>query len=204
MTVTGNGQTPTLALTVEIAEPSRFRKTLLRHRTGFLSSDGMEERVGALAQKGETSRITDHAAPFAAADFLDDAEPLQIGERGIDRGGRQACLLSELVGRQIGVLPKRIAAADAMADQPAGSRVVTVSTCLRDDGWRELAVRDQGPGLAAAVAADPFRPFATTKPQGLGLGLSICRTIVQAHAGTLAFDAPVRRGARVVLALPPP
>jgi signal transduction histidine kinase len=95
-------------------------------------------------------------------------------------------------------------AADAMADQPAGSRVVTVSTSPRDDGWRELAVRDQGPGLAAEVAADPFRPFATTKAHGLGLGLSICRTIVQAHGGTLAFDDTVRRGARVVLALPPP
>lgn len=95
-------------------------------------------------------------------------------------------------------------AADAMADQPAGSRIVTVSTSPRDDGWRELAVRDQGPGLAAAVAADPFRPFATTKPHGLGLGLSICRTIVQSHGGTLAFDDTARRGARVVLALPPP
>ena len=95
-------------------------------------------------------------------------------------------------------------AADAMADQPLGTRVVTVSTSPRDDGWRELAVRDQGPGLAVEVAADPFRPFATTKPQGLGLGLSICRTIVQAHGGTLAFDDTVRRGALVVLALPPP
>jgi C4-dicarboxylate-specific signal transduction histidine kinase len=95
-------------------------------------------------------------------------------------------------------------AADAMADQPAASRIVTVSTSARDDGWRELALRDEGPGLAAEVAADPFRPFATTKPNGLGLGLSICRTIVQAHGGTLAFDGAVRRGACAVLALPPP
>ena len=65
-------------------------------------------------------------------------------------------------------------------------------------------MRDQGPGLAAAVAADPFRPFVTTKPGGLGLGLSICRTIVQAHGGTLAFDPGVTRGAQAVLALPPP
>lgn len=95
-------------------------------------------------------------------------------------------------------------AADAMAAQPAASRVITISTGVRDDGWRELEVRDEGPGLDPAVAEDPFRPFATTKANGLGLGLSICRTLVQAHGGALAFDPGVREGARVVLALPPP
>jgi signal transduction histidine kinase len=95
-------------------------------------------------------------------------------------------------------------AADAMADQPIETRVVTVTTRRRDDGWRELAVEDRGPGLPAETAADPFRPFATTKATGLGLGLSICRTIVQGHRGTLAFDPGRTRGARVVLALPPP
>lgn len=95
-------------------------------------------------------------------------------------------------------------AADAMADQPAGARVMTISTIRRSDGWRELVVRDLGCGLCEAVAADPFRAFVTTKANGLGLGLSICRTIIQAHGGTLAFDDTVTRGARVVLALPPP
>lgn len=95
-------------------------------------------------------------------------------------------------------------AADAMAGQPAASRRMTISTRLRGDGWRELSVRDHGPGLDAAVAADPFRPFATTKAAGLGLGLSICRTIAQSHGGTLEFDRTVTDGARAVLALPPP
>jgi signal transduction histidine kinase len=95
-------------------------------------------------------------------------------------------------------------AADAMADQPPGSRRILVATRTREDGWRELQVQDLGPGLAAAVAEDPFRPFATTKPGGLGLGLSICRTIVEAHGGTLGFDGDAREGATVILALPPP
>lgn len=95
-------------------------------------------------------------------------------------------------------------AADAMAGEPAPRRTMTISTRRRADGWRELAVQDHGPGLDPAVAQDPFRPFATTKAQGLGLGLSICRSIVQAHGGALAFDAGTPEGARVVLALPPP
>jgi signal transduction histidine kinase len=95
-------------------------------------------------------------------------------------------------------------AADAMADQPPASRRIVVATRAREDGWRELRVQDAGPGLAPAVADDPFRPFATTKPGGLGLGLSICRTIVEAHGGTLGFDGDAREGATVILALPPP
>lgn len=95
-------------------------------------------------------------------------------------------------------------AADAMAAQPAATRVVTIASRLRADGWRELSVRDAGPGLDPAIAGDPFQPFVTTKPTGLGLGLSICRTIVQSHGGTLAFDAAATGGARAVLALPPP
>ncbi|TPE46944.1 sensor histidine kinase [Amaricoccus solimangrovi] len=100
-------------------------------------------------------------------------------------------------------------AADAMADLPAPRRVITIATRARADGWRELSVRDRGPGLAAEVAADPFRPFATTKTHGLGLGLSICQTIAEAHGGTLRFEDPgagggTGGGARAVLALPAP
>lgn len=102
------------------------------------------------------------------------------------------------------VLNLLLNAADAMASQPPAARVVTLAVTVRGDGWRELAVTDRGKGLAPSVADDPFRAFVTTKPAGLGLGLSICRAIVQAHGGTLAFDRQFPGGARVVMALPPP
>lgn len=95
-------------------------------------------------------------------------------------------------------------AAEAMAGQPEGRRRITVTTRVRADDWRELTLSDLGPGLPAEIAANPFRPFATTKATGLGLGLSICRTIVQGHRGTLQFDTTVAEGTRAVLALPPP
>lgn len=94
-------------------------------------------------------------------------------------------------------------AADAMAGQRIGTRSMTITTRLRDDGWREVSVRDNGPGLEPALG-DPFRPFATTKADGLGLGLSICRTIARSHGGTLIFDPQAQGGACVILALPPP
>jgi phosphoketolase len=77
-------------------------------RTGFLPSSGSGERVGALAQDCEIPPVTENAAPFSAGDLLDNAGPFQIGERRIDRGGRESRLLDELVGRQIGILLKQI------------------------------------------------------------------------------------------------
>lgn len=95
-------------------------------------------------------------------------------------------------------------AADAMGGLEPGDRRMSIETRLRSDGWRELAVRDGGPGLSPEMLEGAFRPFRTTKSGGLGLGLSICRTISEAHGGTLDFDAAVNPGARVVLALPAP
>ena len=94
-------------------------------------------------------------------------------------------------------------AADAMAEQPPETRRLTLETALRPDGRRQLTVADAGPGLPEAVRDDPFRPFVTTKVDGMGLGLSISRTIVDAHRGELRF-AQAKTGARAILVLPAP
>ena len=65
-----------------------------------------------------------------------------------------------------------------------------------------LAVRDHGPGLTPAVEAHLFDTFFTTKPQGLGLGLSICRTIVESHGGRLWPENEPDGGLTMRVALP--
>jgi two-component system sensor kinase FixL len=70
-------------------------------------------------------------------------------------------------------------------------REIVISTKRAGDDAIEIEVADSGPGLAPAVADRLFQPFVTTKPGGLGIGLSICRSIVDAHGGKLwARDNP--------------
>lgn len=75
-------------------------------------------------------------------------------------------------------------AVDAMIDHEGRERGITVRTS-HDGTSVKVAVRDHGPGLTAEAEAHLFDTFFTTKPQGLGLGLSICRTIVESHGGRL-------------------
>src|SRR4029077_5410652 len=92
---------------------------------------------------------------------------------------------------------------DAMAETPPAHRRVTISTKVRAADV-EVSVRDTGTGLPAQIKGTLFTPFVTTKAHGLGIGLVIARTIVDAHGGTIdahnnpeggaTFTVTLRRG----------
>jgi two-component system sensor kinase FixL len=65
-------------------------------------------------------------------------------------------------------------------------RELVVSTVSAQDNMIEISVADTGTGIAPEVSAQLFQPFITTKRQGMGVGLSISRTIVEAHGGSIA------------------
>jgi C4-dicarboxylate-specific signal transduction histidine kinase len=84
------------------------------------------------------------------------------------------------------VLNLALNAIDAMAQVSDRPRVLVIRTEHAAQGGVGVTVEDTGIGLDSAIAGHIFEPFYTTKPDGLGLGLSICRTIVEVHGGRLA------------------
>ena len=92
-------------------------------------------------------------------------------------------------------------AVEAMAGDD-GARVLQLTSEVDDAGDVLLAVRDSGPGLDPQSATRLFEAFYTTKPDGMGMGLAICRSIVEAHGGRLSAAANEPRGAVFQLTLP--
>jgi PAS domain S-box-containing protein len=92
-------------------------------------------------------------------------------------------------------------AIEAMSGMSDGPRELLISTANSDPGVL-VSVRDSGPGLTPESVERLFESFYTTKPGGLGMGLSICRSIVEAHDGRLWAGANLPRGASFQFALP--
>ncbi len=81
------------------------------------------------------------------------------------------------------------------AMQESGRRELVVATeLLSADGLAEVRVSDTGPGIPADIASQLFQPFVTTKKHGMGVGLSICRTIIESHGGKIWADTEPERG----------
>jgi len=99
------------------------------------------------------------------------------------------------------VLNLIINAMDAISDANTGKREVNVWT-VRAGGAAEVNVVDTGPGVAAPDLVHIFDAFFTTKPQGMGMGLAIAKTIVEAHQGTISATNQPGGGARFTIRLP--
>ncbi|MEM5435130.1 PAS domain-containing sensor histidine kinase [Paraburkholderia diazotrophica] len=91
---------------------------------------------------------------------------------------------------------------DAVSECDAPSRVVALFAQIDREGMVRIAVRDRGHGLTPDKLECIFKPFVTSKPQGLGLGLSISRSIVQMHGGRLWAETNPDQGMTFYIALP--
>jgi PAS domain S-box-containing protein len=111
-------------------------------------------------------------------------------------------ILGDRVQLQQVILNLIMNAIEAMGEVSEGSRELLVSTSQAESGVVLVAVSDTGPGLSQASVERVFEAFYTTKSSGLGMGLSICRSIVEAHGGRLWASPNQPRGAVFCMTLP--
>jgi two-component system, LuxR family, sensor kinase FixL len=160
------------------------------------------QRLRAMVRKGETEQ-----RPEDLAKTIEEASALALV--GVGSGlkleiyvGQDASIavIDKIQIQQV-LLNLMRNAAEAMAGLPR--RELTISTARAGD-WVEISVADSGPGLPEAVRTRLFQPFVTTKPTGMGVGLSVCRTIVEAHGGGLRAEDAEGGGTVFRLTVPHP
>jgi two-component system sensor histidine kinase DctS len=92
-------------------------------------------------------------------------------------------------------------AMQAMEHPPVAERLLVLRV-VQVQEWVAFSVSDQGPGIPPEVAERLFTPFFTTKDEGMGLGLSLCRTVVEQHGGALSFEPLMPQGTVFRFTLP--
>jgi signal transduction histidine kinase len=142
-------------------------------------SDTVREAIGLVAAVADGRRIALAYMP-AVADLHVRGDPVQL----------QQVVLNLIIN-----------AMDSVTDADMKKREVSVST-VRAGNQAEIRIADTGPGIASADLGSVFNPFFTTKPQGMGMGLAIARTIVEAHHGSIAAENQPWGGALFTIRLP--
>jgi two-component system sensor kinase FixL len=140
-----------------------------------------------------TRRVTDIRPVLKDALALALIDRSHRGIKVVERVDPEACfaLIDRVQVQQVLVNLIRNAA-EAMEGRRR--RAITLATAPKEPGLVEVSVADAGSGMAENLAGRLFEPFVTTKPDGMGVGLSICRTIVEAHGGHIRVDAGLEEG----------
>jgi len=93
-------------------------------------------------------------------------------------------------------------AVEAMQDTDPRRRELVVTSCAAGDGGVKVSVIDSGPGVLPSVRHNLFQPFFSTKPEGMGMGLNICRSVVESHGGRLWVEPNPEGGSIFSFTLP--
>jgi signal transduction histidine kinase len=155
------------------------------------------DRIGSLIKKAPPRKaVVDLNAVILEVTALTHSEALKTGVRvGMQLAGDLPRIQGDRVQLQQVMLNLIVNAIHSMSGVEDGNRQLHISTVgIRPEGVR-VAVRDTGHGLRLESLPRLFEPFYTTKPDGMGMGLSICRSIVEAHGGRLWATRREPRGA---------
>ncbi|MDX9999144.1 MAG: PAS domain S-box protein [Phenylobacterium sp.] len=177
------------------ADPAKLRTALEQSGEQALRAGQIIRRLRDFVARGEVERRIE-----SLPKLIEEAGALaMVGakEHGIrvrfDLDRNAELVLADKVQIQQVVLNLMRNAIDEMHDTP--KRNLVVRTKAAPDDMVEVIVSDTGRGISPQVADQLFQPFITTKKQGMGVGLSICRTIVEAHEGRIWVESNADGGA---------
>ncbi|MGQ0720640.1 MAG: PAS domain-containing sensor histidine kinase [Candidatus Eiseniibacteriota bacterium] len=184
------------------AEPERVLPWIRQIADQARSCGAIVARIRAFARKADGERTRFDIAPLVSESVaLLDFEARRCGvsvELELDPEGEVVADRLQIQQVVVNLLRNSY---EASLDAPPGERLVTVRTRSRDDGV-EIAFEDRGAGVPADVGERIFEAFYTSKRDGLGMGLTISRSIVDAHGGRLAVASNPGRGSTATVLLP--
>jgi two-component system sensor kinase FixL len=168
-------------------DPAQIGEALLLAESSAQRAGEIVRRVRAFVSRGAVSAsaqdlpdLVKHACVLA---LLDQQVRGVSHEFRFDPGAKW--VMADAIQVQQVVINLVRNAVEAMESSPR--RHITLSTRL-DGNFVEVAIADTGPGIGEDVREALFSPFQSSKSEGVGIGLSICRTIVEAHQGTIRAD----------------
>lgn len=186
---------------VDLAEVREILKDIVQDND---RASEVIRRIRALVKKGEREIASlDPAAVIRDVVLLLHSDAILRGVRvSLDIDANLPTVRGDKVQLQQVMLNLLLNAFDAMESRPASDRVVAVFITLESPRIVRVAVRDRGPGLSSDRLAMIFKPFFTSKREGLGLGLSISRSIIEMHGGRLWAENNADQGATFYFTLP--
>jgi C4-dicarboxylate-specific signal transduction histidine kinase len=170
---------------LELRETDTIRGDMNEAARQVLRAGQIIRRLREFASRGETERRVENVVSMveeASALALTGAGALGT-ELRLRFDPKASLVLADRIQVQQVLVNLIRNALDAMAE--SRRRELTVTTALFDQETVELAISDSGPGVARDMIDHLFEPFFSTKDRGMGLGLSICRTIVESHGGRI-------------------
>ena len=201
-----NSQTAMRVLDAKTSDPDAVREILQQLAADGRRASEVVQRIRAFAKKGDVERgpIDLNAMLREAVQLVRHDTIRRRVEIRFALTHESLVVFGDRVQLQQVALNLVLNALEALADRPLGAeRLVLIETARAATHTAIVTIRDTGPGIAPERQAAIFEPFITSKPNGLGVGLSISRTIVEAHGGVIWCESdPAAGGAAFMVAFP--
>lgn len=193
-----------LAQSGDPANHQRLLDAIRKASDHSMRAGAIVKRLRSFVEKGEADKRIEPVAAIVheATSLLSSAVRQKGISLKIEIDDRQAAVLADRVQIQQVLFNLLRNAIEALEQRTMERPAISLRVRCLPNGFIEIAVEDNGPGITAERAAEIFTPFSTEKLGGMGVGLSISKRIMEAHGGQLLYTPAVERGARFLLILP--